>query len=212
MKVWNESLMRRPGFALLCGLLLLFLSAIQARGLALTDSPKTAGTARSKSRLEVVVLLDRSPSANNRLLGGEPFVDKLAREIRSQVVGFSELFGFDLFFGSANFGGILGKRCKLEMVGFPSLPCLPSRETIAFTDFRVPLAYSLRLFSEASPPRDERPVRRMVFVISDCEPQLTKDRMTESEKRFYFKLPLSTLSVTKDKRTLVSGLFAVYRP
>jgi hypothetical protein len=58
--------------------------------------------------LEVVLLLDRSPSANAKRVLGKPLIEDRAQKLLIQLYSLCQFYGVELRYGAANFGGKLG--------------------------------------------------------------------------------------------------------
>ena len=82
--------------------LLGLLSLLTAKGAQVQDRDSRPAS------LEVILLLDRSPSANAKTVSGRPLIEDRAHKLLNQIYSLCQFYGVGLRYGAANFGGKLG--------------------------------------------------------------------------------------------------------
>jgi hypothetical protein len=157
--------------------------------LLVLSSLLTAKEAQAQDRvpkpasLEVVLLLDRSPSANAKRVSGRPLIEDRAQKLLKQLYSLCQFYGVELRYGAANFGGKLGDVRPLASVLSPADLVLPVQQQISYTDFRVALSFALG--SLQSKP-EEGHSRRILFLLTDSEPWPPTSTLSPEEKNRYF--------------------------
>lgn len=151
------------------------LGVLLAYPLTATEPPPEA------SGLDVLFLLDRSPSASSKSYEGKAAVDWISASLREQVILLAEIFDIDIRIGAANFGGQLGHTYPLAPIEGHTAQTLPPLERLSFTDFRPPLEFALNQFPETSATDI-----RLVFLVTDAQAELKNNlEWNESQKRKY---------------------------
>jgi hypothetical protein len=158
------------------------------------------GKDSAPATLEVVLLLDRSPSANAKKTSGRPFIEDRAQKLLSQLYSLCQFHGVDLRYGAANFGGTLGNVRPLADVSSYAELVLPARQQISFTDFRTALRFGLETLRQE--PRATRSLR-ILFLLTDAEPWPASGILDSEGKVRYFGVtkagsPASLAALTRD--------------
>ncbi len=152
--------------------------AVSLSGFASAQAGKGSG-------LDLVLLLDRSPSVGSKSIGGERFVDAAASSLLEKVVGLAQFRGSDVRLAEANFGGRLGARRSLSPIQKGAIPALLPYEQIPFTNFGHALRFAERELAGATPTGR----RRAVVVITDGEPWPDRDWRASLDPAEYFDDP-----------------------
>ncbi|MFY9824241.1 MAG: vWA domain-containing protein [Thermoanaerobaculia bacterium] len=132
--------------------------------------------------MDIVLLLDRSPSMVARKYNGEPAVTKLATSLLRQFAGAVDFYGLEVHIEAVDFGEKLGAKIVMDGKSGDQAPFSYS-VPISFTDFRPPLQYALSAFRRGKPCFVNRMC--LVFMITDGEPWLQPRRMSEPEEKSY---------------------------
>ena len=134
--------------------------------------------------LDLVLLLDRSPSANAKSLtkNGPRFVDRAAAVLLEKVSDLSSFRDVDFRLAATNFGGKCGIGFELKRIHRSEVPSIPAFERIKNTDFNCALEFAASIFKL---PQDAQR-HRAVVLVTDAEPHPAKGLQSLQARQAYF--------------------------